>query len=94
MALGLLAVATPLSAGCRWFGTQLECGLGGSQVLIGTQAEDAPAAVTRFRPLSFHGSGGLLDDRVAPQWPFRIELQNIGADPRLCRRIQDETYCY
>ena len=37
MALGLLAAAAPSTAACRWFGTQLECDLGGSQVLIGTQ---------------------------------------------------------
>jgi hypothetical protein len=94
MALGLLAAATPSSAGCRWFGTQLQCDLRGNQVLIGTQAEDEPAYLRPFRPAGLHGGGALLPDRVAPDRPFRVDLQDVGADPRLCREIGNETYCY
>jgi hypothetical protein len=41
------------SAACRWFGTQLECDLGGSQVLIGTQelAEPVYAGALTPQPL-------------------------------------------
>jgi hypothetical protein len=94
MALGLLAAATPTWAGCRWFGTQLDCDLGASQVVLGTQAEDEPAHARPFAPQGLHGGSRLLDDPVGPERPFRIELQNIGADPRLCRAIGNETYCY
>ena len=93
MALGLLATATPSSAGCRWFGTQLECALGGSQVLIGTQTEDEPAYLRPFPQEGLHGGGALLPDRVAPDRPFQIELQNVGPDPyRLRREIGGEAY--
>ena len=34
MALGLLAAATPSSAACRWFGTQLECDLGDRKSVV------------------------------------------------------------
>ena len=92
MALGLLAAATPSSAGCRWFGTQLKCEFGGSQVLIGTQAEDESAYLGPF-PQGLHGGGPLLPDRVAPDRPFQIELQNVGPDPyRLRREIGGEAY--
>ena len=93
MALGLVAAATPTSAACRWFGTQLECQLGGREVLIGTQAEDEPVYVRPFRPAGLH-AGGFVDDRVAPEQPFRVELQDIGADPHLSRESGGETYCY
>ena len=92
MTLGLLA-ATP-GAACQWLGTQLQCDLGGSRVVIGTQAEDEPSAVTSFRPFAFDGGYALFGDGTTPARRFRIDLQNIGADPSLCRRISDETYCY
>ena len=94
MALWLLAAATPSSAGCRWFGTQLECALGGSQVLIGTQTEDEPAYLRPFRPAGLYGGGALLPDRVAPDRPFRFELQNVSPRPSLRREIGDEAYGY
>ena len=94
MALALLAGATPSSAGCRWFGTQLECDLSGRQVLIGTQAEHEPVYVGVFRPAGLLGGGGLLPDPVAPDRAFRVELQNVGKDPSLCREIGNEIYCY
>ena len=93
MALGFLGVATRAPAACRWFGTQLDCHLGGRQVLIGTQTAADPADVAGVRPQSFSG-GGLLGGRAVPDWPLRIEIQNVGTDPALCRKWGNETYCY
>src|SRR5438034_7608606 len=95
MALGLLAAATPSSAACRWFGTQLQCDLGGNQVLIGTQqvAEPAYAGALRAQPLL--QSGELLDARALPEGPLlRLDLQNIGVYPGFCQKWGNETYCY
>ena len=92
MALVLLGAATRAPAACRRFGTQLECDLGGSQLLIGTQAAPAPAYGSSLRPQLLQG--GDLDDRPTPRWPLRLDLQNVGVDPSLCRRIGNETYCY
>jgi len=91
-ALGLLGAATRAPAACRLFGTQLECDLGGSQLLIGTQAEAAPAYAGALRPRLLQAGG--VDNRPLPRWPFRLELQNVGVDPSLCRKIGNETYCY
>jgi len=92
--LGVLAAAPRGAAACRWFGTQLECDLGASRVVIGTQAADEPTYARPFRPRSFHGDDGLLDQHTAPRLPFEVELQDFGADPSLCRKIGNETYCY
>ena len=92
MALVLLGAATRAPAACRRFWTQLECDLGGSQLLIGTQAAPAPAYGSSLRPQLLQG--GDLDDRPLPRWPLRLELQNVGVDPSFCRRIGNETYCY
>jgi hypothetical protein len=97
MALGLLGAAPRDSAACRWFGTQLECPVGGSQLLIGTQAAAEAPSVNSLRPHGLQGNDGLselLDDRVVPEWPVRLELQNVGVDPGLCRKFGNETYCY
>src|SRR5437899_661578 len=48
MALGLFGATPQASAACRWFGTQLECDLGESQVLIGTQKMAEAASVAEF----------------------------------------------
>ena len=90
----VLAAAPRASAACRWFGTQLECEVGTSRVMIGTQAADEPTYARSFSIRSFHGDGGFPDDRVASRGPFAIELQDFGADPSLCRKIGNETYCY
>ena len=99
MTLGLLgAVPQAASASCRWFGTQLECTIGGSQLLIGTQAAAEPAYARAVRPQPLQGSDGLLDYRAAPEWALRLDLQNFGmdrpADSGLCRTFGDKTYCY
>src|SRR5207249_10418473 len=92
MALVLLGTATEAPAACRRFGTQLECALGGSQLLIGTQAEAAPAYAGAPRPQLLQG--GDLDFRPRPRWPFRLELQNVGVGPSLRRQIGNEAYGY
>src|SRR5438445_11286928 len=94
MALVLLGTATRAPAACRRFGTQLECALGASQLLIGTQAAAEPAYARTLRPQLLQGGDRLLDDRPPPRWPLRLDLQNVGVDPSLCRRIGNETYCY
>ena len=94
MALGLLGGATQAPAACRRFGTQLECALGASQLVIGTQAAREPAYARTLRPQLLQGGDGVLDDRPLPRWPLRLELQNVGVDPSLCRRVGNETYCY
>jgi hypothetical protein len=93
MVLGILAAAPPAVA-CRWFGTQIECDLGASRAVIGTQAAAEPTHVRPFRPQSFHGDDELVDRGATAGRPFELELQDIGADPRLCRKIGNETYCY
>ena len=92
MAFVLLGAATRAPAACRRFGTQLDCALGASQLVIGTQAAREPAYARTLRPQLLQG--GDLDDRPLPRWPLRLEFQNVGVDPSLCRRIGNETYCY
>jgi hypothetical protein len=93
--LGALIAGGPASAACRWFGTQFDCRLGASQLVIGTQTAPEPSYARSFRPRPFHGGSGLPGDHAAaPAPPLRIELQNVDVDPSLCRRIGNETYCY
>jgi hypothetical protein len=100
LALGLLSAATNAPASCRWFGTQVVCGLGGSQLSIGTQTAVEPTYAAAVRPLPFNGSPALLDNGMRLGGPFRLELQNIRVDPSLCRKIGNEAfgnveaYCY
>jgi hypothetical protein len=94
MALGLLGAAPQASPVCRRFGTQLECDLGGSQLLLGTQAAAEPAYAGALRPQLVQGSDQLLHHGAVPEWPLRLDLQNVGVDPDSCRRIGNETYCY
>ena len=92
--VGVLAAAAEASAACRWFGTQLECNLGASRVVIGTQAAEEPTYARPFPIHSFHGASRLPDDRPTSGRPLGIDLQDFGADPSLCRKIGNETYCY
>lgn len=93
--LGVVIAGGPASATCRWFGTQIECKLGASQLVIGTQTAAEPSYTRSFRPRPFHGGSGLPGDHgAAPAPPLRIELQDVAVDPSLCRRIGNETYCY
>jgi hypothetical protein len=92
--VGVLAAASQASAVCRWFGTQFECGLGANRVVIGTQAAAEATYARPFPIRSFDSHSGLRDDRAAPGRRFEIELQDVGADPSLCRKIGNETYCH
>jgi hypothetical protein len=92
--VGVLTAAPRASAACRWFGTQLECDLGTSRLVIGTQAAGEPTYARPFPIRSFHGDRGFRDDHAASEHPLAIELQDFGADPTLCRKIGNETYCY
>jgi len=92
--VGVLAVAAHASAACRWFGTQLECGVGTGKVVIGTQAAYEPTCARSFPIHSFQGGTGFREDRAAPWRRFEIDLQHVSADPSLCRKIGNETYCY
>jgi len=94
LVIAALAVAPHASAACRRFGTQLQCDVGSSQVVIGTQAAEEPRPGRALPVHSFLGGGGFGADAVASRSPFEIELQNFANDPALCRRIGNETYCY
>src|SRR5213593_2450671 len=91
LALGLFGATPEASAACQWFGTQLECDLGGSQVRIGTQEVTEPAYAGALQPQPFlQRSDGLVDARGVPERPLRLELQNIGVDPGLCQKWGNE----
>jgi hypothetical protein len=95
MLLGVLIAASPVSAACGWFGTQLECDLAGRQVVVGTQTADEPTYARSLHLQALQGHAeGILDERDTSRSPFRVELQNVGRDPSLCRTIGNETYCY
>ena len=91
--VGLLSFASHASAACQWFGSQLECDAGMSRLRIGTQVSE-PVYATRFRPRAFLGTGRLLGDPTPPARTLRLDLQNVGAQPDLCHRLGNETYCY
>ena len=93
MMAAILAIAPRVWAACRPFGTQLECDVGSSRVVIGTQGAAQAACARSFMVLSFGGEVCLQNDPVPPETP-RIQLQDVGTDPKLCRRIGNETYCY
>jgi hypothetical protein len=92
--IAVLAVAPHASAACRRFGTQLQCNVGSSWVVIGTQTAEEPRAARAFPVQPFQGGRGFDDGAVASRRPFEIEVQNFADDPALCRKIGNETYCY
>lgn len=94
LALGVLGAPLQAMAACRRYGTQLDCVLGGRQVVIGTQREADPAYTGELRPQTFQATRRLLAERPRFAGSFRIELQNVARDPGLCWRLGDETYCY
>ena len=89
---GSLAAASSASAACGWLGTQLQCDVGSSRVVIGTQLTGEPTPAASFPIHSFRAGNGPRES-VASRRPFEIELQNFG-DGSLCRKIGNETYCY
>ena len=92
--LALLVGTSTAHATCGWFGTQFECGLGASRLVIGTQVADDPGHATSLRPSAFQGREHPVEDRAPAAAPFRLELQNVGTDPTLCHRFGNESYCY
>ena len=93
--IAVVLTATPRESGaCRWFGTQLECNVGGSRVVIGTQAAAGRSYARSFPAHSFRAEDGFPVDHPPLRQPFAIELQDVGADPGLCRKIGNETYCH
>jgi len=94
LTLGLLGLATQAPAACRWLGTQVECDLGKGQLMIGTQRLPEPTCARAFGPQLLEGCDRLLNDRALAEWPLRLELQSVGADPGLCRKLGNEMYCY
>jgi hypothetical protein len=94
MMVAVLAAASHASAACRWFGTQLQCNVGESRVVIGTQAAEEPRPARALRVQPLHGGGGFGDDAVASRRPFEIQVQDFAGDSALCRKIGNETYCY
>jgi len=91
--MAVLALAPRVWAACRPFGTQLECALGSSRVVIGTQRATPPTCARSFVVLSFDGDVCLQNDPVPAETP-PIRLEDFGTDPQPCRRIGNETYCY
>jgi hypothetical protein len=94
MIIAVLAAAPRASAACRRFGTQLQCNVGASRVVIGTQASEEPSPASALPVHPFHGGLAFGDNAVASGRRFEIELQNFAVDPALCRKIGNETYCY
>ena len=94
MMVAVLAAAPHASAACQRFGTQLQCNVGSSRVVIGTQAAEEPTPARGMPIRAFNGGRGFGDDAVASRRPFEIELQNFAGDQALCRKIGNETYCY
>ena len=92
--IALLGIAPHASAACRRFGTQLQCNVGSSRLVIGTQAAEEPRPARALPVQSFHGGLGFGDEGFASRGPFEIEVQNFAGDPALCRKIGNETYCY
>jgi|SRR5579862_39791 len=89
----VLGIAPRVPAACRPFGTQLECDVGSKRVVIGTQAEAQPTCARSFSVLSFAGDVCAPNEPATPH-ELRIQLQDVGTDPQLCRKIGNETYCY
>lgn len=94
IAAAVLGLATQASAACGWYGTQLECRFGGSDVLVGTQNVDRPTRVRGFEPQALRAGAPLLEDRPLSTSFLRVELQNVGTAPGLCHKVGNETYCY
>ena len=93
LVLAVLATWSPASGACRGFGTQLECNLGAGRAVIGTQTAAEPRYARAFRLQPLNSAGALPSEPTASARPLELELQNVGADPSLCRQIGNETYC-
>src|SRR5690242_5730341 len=92
--IALICAAPGTSAACRWFGTQLECDFPTGRVMVGTQAAAEPTYGTSIPIHAFGAGRGLPGERAASRHALDIQVQDVGADPSLCRTIGNETYCY
>jgi hypothetical protein len=90
---GVLVAASQASAACRRVGTQLDCGLEASQIVIGTQVPDEQTRSRSFRSPPSHGTDAVAGDQAVPAPSFKLELQDIDAGASLCRDIRNESYC-
>jgi hypothetical protein len=63
-------------------------------LVIGAQRAAEPTPTTGFQRQCLQGSECFLDERAAPERPLRLEFQDVGVDPGLCRKVGNETYCY
>jgi len=91
--VGVLVAAPHASAACRRIGTQLDCDLAARQIVIGTQAPDAPTNSTSLRPPRLRGTDPVAGERVAPAPAFALELQDIDSGTSLCQDTENERYC-
>jgi len=88
LVLGMAAV--PASAACRWAGTQLDCSVGGTPVLIGTPVGgDQPDTSPGLQ--AFDGRLGLGRDSDAS---FGVTLQHFDPNAIHCWQLGNERYCY
>ncbi len=92
--VGVLGLASAASAACRSYGTQLECGIGSTWLVVGTQAAEEPRPTTSVAIRAWHDGIRIGDDEAARRGRFQIHLQDFGADGTACRRVGNETYCY
>ncbi len=91
--VGVLVAASHACAACQRIGTQLDCDLATSQIVIGTQAGNAPTSSRSLRPSAVHRTDPVATARVAPAPSFGFELQNIDSGRSLCRDTENERYC-
>jgi len=89
--VGVLGAASHASAACQRIATQLDCDLGASQIVIGTQSRER--VFQALRPPPFHGSDPASDDHTAPAPSFGLGLQDIDSGTSLCRDTENERYC-
>jgi len=94
MLVGALAAASPASAMCRRFGTQVECNVGTNRLVLGTQSAEEPTHDASLPIHSLSGVSAFSDGRTTSGHPFEIRLQDFAGSPALCRTIGNETYCY
>ena len=91
--IAVLVAASHASAACRRIGTQLDCNLAASEVVIGTQAAEASTSSRSLQPDPLHRTDPVAGERVAPAPSFGLELQDIDSRTSLCRDTENERYC-
>jgi hypothetical protein len=91
LALLVLAItAVPASAACRWAGTELDCSVGGTPLLIGSpMGGDQPNASP-----SLQGFSGRLGFGAGQDSGFGLALQHFDPNAIHCWQLGNERYCY